>query len=73
MNVVDSSGWLEYFAEGPNAELFAPAIENTAEIVVPSISVYEIFKRILQQRNEHYALQAAAVMTQGRVVELDLL
>ena len=45
MNVVDSSGWLEYLAEEPNADFFAPAIETTAELIVPSISVYEVFKR----------------------------
>lgn len=72
MNVVDSSGWLEYFADGPNADFFAPAIENTAELVVPSISIYEVFRRILQQRSEGDALQAAAVMQQGTAVDLDM-
>ncbi len=45
MNVVDSSGWLEYFADEPNADFFAPAIENAKELVVPAISIYEVFKR----------------------------
>ena len=71
MNVVDSSGWLEYLAEEPNAEFFAPAIENTTELIVPSISVYEVFKRVHQQRDEHTALKAVALMMQGQVVELD--
>jgi predicted nucleic acid-binding protein len=71
MNVVDSCGWLEYFADGPNADFFAPAIENVAELVVPSISVYEVFKRVLQQRDESDALQAVAAMQQGLVVDLD--
>jgi len=71
VNVVDSSAWLEYFADGPNASLFAPAIENTSELVVPTLSLYEVFKRVLQQRNEHDALQAVAVMQQGKVVDLD--
>jgi hypothetical protein len=48
MNVVDSSGWLEYFADGPNADFFAPAIESISELVVPSVSIYEVFKRVLQ-------------------------
>lgn len=56
MNVVDSSGWLEYFADADNADFFASAIENTAELVVPSLSLYEVFKRILQQRGEDQAL-----------------
>ena len=72
MNVVDSSGWLEYFADGPNADFFASAIEATTELVVPAISVYEVFKRILQQRSEGEALQAIAVMLRGRVVDLDI-
>lgn len=71
MNVVDSSGWLEYFANGPNAGFFAPAIENTAELIVPTLSLYEVFKRVLQQRGEGDALQAVAAMMQGRVVDLD--
>jgi len=71
MNVVDSSAWLEYFANGPNASFFAPTIERTADLAVPSLSLYEVFKRILQQRDEGAALQAVAVMQQGRVVDLD--
>jgi len=72
MNVVDSSGWLEYFANGPNADFFAPAIEDIGSLIVPSISIFEVFKRVLQQRGESDALQAAAVMQQGRVVSLDV-
>jgi toxin FitB len=71
MNVVDSSAWLEYFANGPNAAFFASAIEKPAELVVPSISLYEVFKRVLQQRDEGSALQAVAVMQQGAMVDLD--
>ena len=70
MNVVDSSGWLEYFADGPNAAFFAKAIEATADLVVPTVSLYEVFKRVLQQRSEGEALQAVAVMQQGRIVDL---
>lgn len=71
MNVVDSSGWLEYFVDGKNADFFAAAIENMAELVVPSLSLYEVFKRVLQQRGESDALQAVAVMQQGTVVNLE--
>ena len=70
MNVVDSSGWLEYLADASNADFFAPAIENTAALIVPSISIYEVFKRVLQQRDETAALEAVALMSQGHVVEL---
>ena len=69
MNVVDSSGWLEYFAGGPNASFFAKPIEATTELVVPTLSLYEVFKKIAQQRGEGDALQAVAVMQQAKVVE----
>ena len=71
MNVVDSSGWLEYFADGPNAGFFAPAIQKLDELIVPTISIYEVFKRVIQQKDETLALRAVALMEQGRVVELD--
>jgi toxin FitB len=71
MNIVDSSAWLEYFADGPNAEHFANAIEDTTALVVPAITLLEVFKRISQQRDEATALKYAAVMQQGRVVDLD--
>lgn len=71
MNVVDSSGWLEYFADGPNADKFAPAILNTRELIVPTLSIYEVFKRVLQQRSETEALRAVALMQQGQVVDLN--
>lgn len=70
MNVVDSSGWLEYFADGHNAAFFAPAIEATRELLVPTLSLYEVFKRVLQQRGEGQALQAVALMQQGQIVDL---
>ncbi len=70
MNVVDSSAWLEYFAEEENAAFFAPAIENTVELLVPVICVYEVFKRVLQQYGEGSAEIRVADMYQGRVIEL---
>ena len=71
MNVVDSSGWLEYFADEPNANFFAPVIEAPAELVVPSVSLYEVFKRVHQQKGEDDALRAVTIMMQGAVVDLD--
>jgi len=71
VNVVDSSAWLEYFGDGPNASYFAPAIQATAELVVPAITLLEVFKRVYVQRGEGPALQAVALMQQGRVVDLD--
>jgi toxin FitB len=70
VNVVDSSGWLEYLADGPNADFFARPITATADLVVPTLSLYEVFKRVLQQRGEDDALQAVALMQQGTVIEL---
>ncbi len=70
MNIVDSSGWLEYFANGPNAAFFSPPLQNTAELIVPAITIYEVFKAVLRQRNESDALQAVALMLQGSVVDL---
>ena len=71
MNVVDSSGWLEYFADDPNADFFAPAIEKTDELIVPTVSIFEVFKRMRQQRGDETALQAVTAMMQGQVIELD--
>jgi len=71
MNVVDSSGWLEYFADGPNATAFAKPIEATRSLIVPTLSLFEVFKRVTQQRSEDDALRAIAVMEQGKVVDLD--
>ena len=71
MNIVGSSGWLEYFADSPKAQFFAEAIENTTDLIVPSITIYGVFKRVLQLRDEEEALQAIALMKQGRVVDLD--
>jgi predicted nucleic acid-binding protein len=70
MNVVDSSGWLEYLADGPNATFFAEAIESIDELVIPTISIYEVSKRLLLQRGEDEALEAFVLMQQARVEPL---
>ncbi|MEI7814631.1 MAG: type II toxin-antitoxin system VapC family toxin [Coriobacteriia bacterium] len=70
MNVVDSSAWLEYLGDGPCAPEFASPIENTADLVVPALTVYEVFKRTFQLTGETVALEAAALMLQGRVVDV---
>jgi len=71
VNLVDSCGWLEYFADGPNARVYAKPIEKTGRLLVPAICIFEVFKRVLQQRDEDAALHAVAAMNQGHVVELD--
>ena len=71
MNVVDSSAWLSYFAGDANAEAFSAPIENIEKLIVPSITITEVFKNILRQRGEDMALQAIAHMQQGKVISLD--
>ncbi len=71
MNVVDSSAWLEYFADGPNAGEFEAAIEDVESLVVPTICLFEVGKRVMQQRDESAALAVVAAMRQGHVVDLD--
>jgi len=71
MNLVDSCGWLDYFADGPNAKFFGKAIEDVDRLLVPTICLLEVFKRVFQQRGETAALQAVTNMQEGRVVSLD--
>jgi len=70
MNIIDSSGWLEYFADGPNASFFSGPLQKTADLIVPTITIYEVFKVVLRQRDESDALQAVALMQQGSIVDL---
>jgi predicted nucleic acid-binding protein len=70
MNIVDSSGWLEYFASGANAEFLSDPIENPDDLLVPTLSLYEVFKKILQERGETEALVAAAFMQSGTILDL---
>jgi predicted nucleic acid-binding protein len=71
MNLVDATGWLEYVADGPNAGFFAPAIEKTADLVVPTVVILEVFRHLVRQAGEGPALEVAAAMRQGIVVDLD--
>ena len=71
MNVVDSSGWLEYFTDGPNAEFFAIPLALPDALIVPTISMYEVFKTILRQTGESEALEAVALMGRSQVIVLD--
>jgi predicted nucleic acid-binding protein len=70
VNIVDSSGWLEYFSDGPNADCFAEPLGNVSELLMPTVILYEVFKVVCRQRGEDAALQAVALMQQARVVEL---
>ena len=71
MNLVDSSGWLEYFSAGENADFFTPAIEDTKNLVVSTINLYEVFKKVLIEKDEDSALQVIAVMQQAIVKDID--
>ncbi len=71
MNVVDSSGWLEYFGEGKNASFFARPIQDIENLIVPTICIYEVFKRLLSLRDKEEALRAVGVMSLGQLIELD--
>ena len=71
MNVVNSSGWLEYFAIGANSEFFKPVIKNSDELIVPTICLYEVYKRVMSQRDEYEAQSAIAWMATARVIDLN--
>ncbi|MCY7306646.1 MAG: type II toxin-antitoxin system VapC family toxin [Rhodoferax sp.] len=71
VNVVDSSAWLEYFADSQQASHFAPAIEDSSSLLVPVITLFEVFKKVLRERGENDALQIASMMQAGRMVDLD--
>ncbi len=70
MNVVDSSGWLEYFAGGRRARTFEPVLEDLESLIVPVVSVYEVFKVLLREAGEEAAIQGAAAMQRGRIIDL---
>ena len=70
MNVVDSSAWLEYFTDGPNAEYFSAPLVDTGNLIVPTICIYEVFKAVLRQHSEDAALQTVAIMKQGTSINL---
>jgi predicted nucleic acid-binding protein len=71
VNVVDSSAWLEYFADTDRADLFAAAIEDIDNLVVPSISIYEVYKKVLREFDEDAASRIFSLMSLGHVVDLD--
>lgn len=70
MNLVDTSGWIEYFFGGPNARFFSVPVEATSDLIVPVICLFEVFKKVNLAADEARALQAVAHMNQGTVVDL---
>lgn len=69
--VVDSSGWIEVFTDGPQADHFLALMADAGSLVVPAITIYEVFKWVLREHGEAQAVQAAAAMQTGQVVDLD--
>jgi len=70
MNIVDSSGWLAFFADEPNAKHFLLPLKDSASLVVPAVTIYEVFKVVLRESSENKALQAAVAMQKGKVIDL---
>jgi toxin FitB len=71
MNIVDSSGWLAYFADEPNAKHFLTPLSDSASLVVPTVTIYEVFKVILRESSENEALQAVVAMQKGTIADLN--
>jgi predicted nucleic acid-binding protein len=70
MNIIDSSGWLEYFSDGPNAKHYLAPLNDTSSLIVPVITIYEVFKVVLRESAENEALQAVAAMQKGKIIDL---
>ena len=70
MNIVDSSGWLAFFADEPNAKHFLLPLKDTASLVVPAVTIYEVFKVVFRESSENKALQVAVAMQKGKVIDL---
>jgi len=72
MSLVDSCGWIEYLVDEENADFFAISLQDTGNLIVPSIFIFEVFKKVLQDRDESSAFQAIALMHQGQIIDLNL-
>lgn len=70
MNLVDTSGWIEYFFAGSNLLYFTKPIEDVKNLIVPVICLYEVFKKVNLVGDEANALQAVTQMKQGLVVNI---
>jgi len=72
MNILDSSGWLEYFSGGPNADIFEEPLKNLSRLIVPTICIYEVFRVVIREKGEDEALQVVSLMRQGTLADLDM-
>jgi predicted nucleic acid-binding protein len=71
VNVVDSSGWIEYLSGGPNAAFFREPIEDEDALLVPAVSLFEVYRHLFRHLGRDDALNVVAAMRQGKVVDLD--
>ena len=71
MNIIDSSGWLEFFSDGPNAKHYFPPLNDPSSLIVPVITIYEVFKVVLRESAENEALQAVAAMQKGKIIDIN--
>jgi predicted nucleic acid-binding protein len=71
MNIIDSSGWLEYFSDGPNAIHYLPPLNDPSTLIVPVITIYEVFKVVFREFAENEALQSVAAMQKGKIIDLN--
>ena len=71
MNIIDSSGWLEYFSDGPNAIHYLTPLNDPSTLIVPVITIYEVFKVVLREFAENEALQSVAAMQKGKIIDLN--
>jgi len=71
MNLIDSSGWFEYFIDSPYARHFIPVIENTEELIVSPLNYFEIYKRIRGVFGDDEANRAVGFLKNGRVIDIN--
>jgi toxin FitB len=71
VNIVDSSGWIEYLSGGPNAAFFRDPIEDEEALLVPTLSLCEVYRHLVRHLGRHEALSIVAAMRQGTVIDLD--
>lgn len=71
MNVVDSSGWIEYLSGGDNASFFRKPLEGDDPLLVPSLCLFEVYRHMLRHIGREQALEVVAAMRRGAVIVLD--
>ena len=70
MKVIDSSGWIEFFSDGLLADIYSKHLENPSRVIVPAITLYEVYKKIRSEKGEALALAASHAMSRCRFAPL---